>query len=87
LAPLRYLPSGDGRADRAKTQKTKFAKFKISKIENRKNQNLENFRDNFFHGIDRKIISSKIDLVLTVGGKTFASSSPCPPFAMGEVQT
>jgi hypothetical protein len=75
LAPLRYLPPGDGRADRGKTQKSKFAKFEISKIANRKKQNLENFHHNFFRKIDREIVFPQDRvLVLTIGCKTIASS-------------
>jgi hypothetical protein len=50
----------DGRADRGKTQKSKFAKFEISKIAKSQKSTLENFHRNFFHEIDREIVSRKI---------------------------
>jgi hypothetical protein len=59
LAPLRYLPPGDGRADRGKTQNSNSQKFEISKIANRKNQNLENFHHKVFREIDREIVFRK----------------------------
>ena len=55
----------DGRADRGKTQKSEFAKLEISKIANRENQNLENFHRNFFHEIEREIVSRKIEVLFS----------------------
>ena len=58
--PVPSRRRGAGGPDRGKTQKSKFAKFKILKLANRKNQNFENFHRNFFHEIDREIVSRKI---------------------------
>ena len=77
----------DGRADRGKTQKSEFAKLEISKIANRENQNLENFHRNFFHEIDREIVSSKIAFLFSRSAARPSLLRSLSPFALCEVQT
>jgi hypothetical protein len=80
LMPL--LPRGAGPSQQ--NAKIKIRKIEISKTANRKTKNLKTFIAKFFPR-DRSRNCFPQILVLRIGDKTFASSSPSAPLAMCEV--